>query len=90
MYRGYLSIYILKSICCLRLQRNIPCGKARHNDWTPCITATDRLRLSNGLVELLSIWSLQSRGRAHLQLPKNAGESENTQKGSRLLSFEQV
>lgn len=78
MYKGYLSIYILKTICCLGLQRNISCGKGGHNDWAPCLflSAVGRLELSNGLVELLSIWSLchifQRRGRAHLQLPKNA------------------
>lgn len=53
-----------------------PRGKARHNDWAPCISAMDRLGLSNGLVELLSIWSLrhifEGRGRVPLQLPKNA------------------
>lgn len=71
MYKGYLSIYILKTICCLGLQRNISCGKGGHNDWAPCLFLS-----AVGRLELLSIWSLchifQRRGSAHLQLPKNA------------------
>lgn len=70
--------HLLKTICCLGLQKNIPCGKARCNDWTPCIyfTAVGRLELSTGLVNCFRYGQYDHlcfpEQRAHLHLPQRA------------------
>lgn len=77
---------LLKTICCLGLQRNVPCGKARHSSWTcTFFTAVGRLKAQQwsgrpafNMVTLI----FQSRGNTSTD-PKL--QPENIPKASELL-----
>lgn len=93
VYRVFSHLF--KTICCLGLQRNIPCGKAWHNTglFVSFLLQWVGWSLSNGLVKPLSMCSLLFSRAEITTYPKL--QPKNVQKASELLlwnllSFETI